>query len=98
MTTIALVPDTQRERGSYLGTKPLPTAYMSAFSLMGFVVSRYPEACSLLRAAGFKLVEQLGGADIIIDAPTRLPEIIELLRTNHISCEFSDIADTLYQA
>jgi len=44
------------------------------------------------------LEEQIGGADICIDNAMRLQEIKALLIANNIKCDFSDIADTFYQA
>jgi hypothetical protein len=44
------------------------------------------------------LDEQDGGTDIYIDNALRLQEIETLLAANKIRCDFSDIADTLYQA
>jgi hypothetical protein len=71
---------------------------MSDFSLMGFVVDRFPEACKILRSAGFQVTEQGGGADIEIDGSVQLPEIQSIFSSSDIGCEFSDIADTIYQA
>ncbi len=71
---------------------------MADFTVMGFVVDRYSEALDLLSSAGFRLDQQEGGTGIFIDTPCRLPEIGALMAVNNISCEFSDIADTLYQA
>lgn len=81
MTSIALVPRNPISRGTYLGTKSLPKNYMSDFSLMGFVVDSFPEACSILSSAGFQLTERVCGADIAIDNPARVPEIHRLFPT-----------------
>ena len=98
MGKIALLPCDIESRGKFLGNRELPDNYMGDFTLMGFVVDRYQEALTLLTAAGYYLDEQQGGADIYVDTPLQLPEIQTLLAANNIMCDFSDIADTLYQA
>jgi len=98
MGKIALLPYDIKSRGNYLGNRKLPDNYMGDFTLMGFVVDRYKEALILLTSAGYQLDEQDGGTDIYIDTAQRLQEIETLLVANKIRCNFSDIADTLYQA
>jgi hypothetical protein len=85
-------------RGKYLGSRKLPTNYMADFTLMGFVVDRYQEARALLISAGFRVDEQEGGSDISISSSGHLLKIKALLTAHDIRCDFSDIADTLYQA
>ena len=98
MGKIALLPSDCRSRGIYLGNKKLPDNYMADFTLMDFVVDRYQEALTLLTLEGYQLEEQIGGSDICIDDAKRLQEIKTLLTANNIRCDFSDIADTFYQA
>ena len=98
MGKIALLPNDIRSRGIYLGNKKLPDNYMADFTLMGFVVDLYQEALTLLTLEGYQLEEQMGGADICIDNVMHLQEIKALLIANNIRCDFSDIADTFYQA
>lgn len=98
MGTIALLPCDIKSRANYLGNRVLPINYMNDFSLMGFVVDRYQDACTLLASAGYRLDRQDGGTDINIDTPHHLPKIEALLTLHNIRCEWSDIADTLYQA
>jgi len=98
MGTIALLPCDSKSRANYLGTRELPTNYMGDFTLMGFVVDRYQDACTLLVSAGYQLNRQEGGMDINIETPLHLPEIQALLTANDIRCDWLDIADTLYQA
>lgn len=98
MGTIALVPCDCHSRAKYLGNRELPDNYMADFTLLGFVVGQYQQAVALLTAAGYRVEVQEGGADIRINTPSMLQEIKTLLTANHISCDLSDIADTLYQA
>ena len=98
MGKIALLPCDMNSRGKYLCNRKLPKNYMGDFTLMGFVVDRYQEALTLLTKSNYRLNEQKGGVDIYIDTPQDLQDIKALLTANNISCDFSDIADTLYQA
>ena len=97
MAKIALLPSDIISRKD-ICNKELPNNYMGDYTLMGFVVDNYHGARGLLSSVGYRLVQREGGTDIYIDTPSRLPEIRALLTANNISCEFSDIADTLYQA
>lgn len=98
MGKIAFLPCDINSRGKYLGSRELPNNYMGDFTLMGFVVDRYQEALTLLTSAGYQLEKHEGGIDIFIDTPRHLSEIKALLTRNNIRCDYSDIADTLYQA
>lgn len=98
MGKIALLPCDINSRGKYLGNRELPNNYMGDFTLMGFVVDRYQEALTLLTKSSYQLDEQEGGTDICFNSPLELQEIKALLTANNIKCDFSDIADTLYQA
>lgn len=98
MGKIALLPCDINSRGKYLGNRELPNNYMGDFTLMGFVVDRYQEALTLLTKSSYQLDEQEGGTDICFSSPLELQEIRALLTANNIKCDFSDIADTFYQA
>ena len=98
MGKIAILPCDINSRGKYLDNRALPSNYVEDFTLMGFIVDRYQEALTILTNDSYQLVEQQGGADIYIDSPQDLQQIKTLLRANNIRCDFSDIADSLYQA
>ena len=98
MGKVALLPCDTNSRGKYLANRELPNNYMADFTLMGFVVDRYQEAITVLTKSRYRLDEQEGGTDIAISTPLDLLEIKEILTANNISCDFSDIADTIYQA
>lgn len=98
MSILALVSGDLQSRGKYLDSRTLPDNYMADFTLMGFVVDRYQEARTLLISAGYRVDEQEGGSDIRITRPRHLQEIKALLTAHDIQCDFSDVADTLYQA
>lgn len=98
MSRLAVVPCDPESRGRYLGRKEIPANYMGDFSLPGFIVDPFPDACKLLLQAGYHLVELDGGADVAVDSPGAIREIQSLLSRSQIFCQFADVADTLYQA
>lgn len=98
MGKIAICAADANERAVYLQNRDLPVYYMEDFSLMGFVVSNYDEATLLLTEQGYRLEKVEGGADVVIDSPSQLLEIEQSLADNGISCAWTDIVDTLYQA
>jgi len=98
MAIVALVHSDSKRRSLYLESRGLPVHYMGDFSVMGFVVDHYREAFDLLQKAGYQLSRRGSGADILISSPRQCAEIRALMIDNDIACDFSDIADTLYQA
>ena len=98
MAIFPILPADIKSRAIYLNSRTLPVDYMEDFSLMGFVVDNYKEACALLLAAGYPLSQHQYGSDLVVERPAKILEISTLLMSNNINCTFSDIADTLYQA
>jgi len=98
MIKIVLIADDCRSKAAYLETCRLPDFYMEDFSIQGFAVQQYDNARDLLRCAGYTVLDKRGSADIIIDHVGQLRAIRSLFEQNGIQAEFSDIADTIYQA
>lgn len=98
MTAIALISNNSKNSGIFINNHELPENYMCDFSIMGFVVDNYQRAFTLLLTAGYRMVKKKGGAEIHIDNPRHITEIQTLFAVNNIRGDFSDIADTLYQA
>lgn len=98
MGKIALLPCDIQSKGKYLEKRKLPDNYMEDFSLMGFVVDRYQEALSILTNYSYQLDVHKAGTEIHINTPQDLQKIEKLLKANNVRCDFSDIADSLYQA
>lgn len=72
---------------------------MGDFSVMGFVVDRDDAAVALLTSRGYQSKQVESGVEIRIEGGSgQLLDIRNILSTENINCEFSDIADTLYQA
>jgi hypothetical protein len=85
-------------RARYLGSQELPDNYMGDFSMMGLVVDRYQDAVTLLLSLGYDLVQCDGGSEITIKSFAHIQHIKTDLGKKKITCDFSDIADTIYQA
>ncbi len=98
MFKIALLPHDVKTRGVYLGSRKLPSNYMADFSLMGFVVDRYEDALTVIKSSGYRVDMLVAGSDIRVEKSEDLTEIQALLQRNNICCDYSDIADSLYQA
>lgn len=98
MGRMAVVPCDPESRGRYLSRKDIPQNYMGDFSLPGFIVDPFTDACALLMQAGYHLDEMDGGADITVDSAHAIIAIQSLLSRSHVFCQFADVADTIYQA
>ena len=79
MTRLAVVACDPESRGRYLCGRDLPVQYMADFSILGFVVDRYPEACSVLRKAGYALEVHSDGTEISIDSRQEIAAVRSLL-------------------
>lgn len=51
---------------------------MADFTILGFVVDRYPAACSLLTRAGYDLIDLDGGADSTVSSRQEIGAIHNL--------------------
>jgi hypothetical protein len=98
MNKIVLCASDPTCRANYLGNLDLPDNYMCDFSVMGFVVDEYDSAVALLVSQGYQLNHVKGGAEIPIHAADQLLNIRSILAKENINCEYTDIADSLYQA
>ena len=96
--TIALLPEGTSSRERYLSNLTLPLNYMEDFSLMVFIVDRYPEAYDVLTSKGYSLQRSQSGIELTIARPEQIREIDSLLRSANIQTLFTVIADTIYQA
>ncbi len=98
MSKIVLCSDSVESRARYLGTRDLPEKYMEDFTLMGFVVDNYSAAVDLVKGAGYSIDDYGGTSEVEIPGPGSLTKIQSLFTAHNIHCDYSDIADTIYQA
>jgi hypothetical protein len=76
--------------------RPLPTFYMSDYSALGLLVDRPEEAVLVLGAHKYPLTEDDCGAEVAIDHPKRLQEMIPLLSAQGLGCEIADVVTEVY--
>ena len=98
MARITLIPDDCKSKAAFLESCALPDFYMEDFSIQGFAVDRYDDACDLLRRSGYTLLDKSVSVDIVIDRAEQLGAINVLFAQNGIRAQLTDIADTIYQA
>jgi hypothetical protein len=77
--------------------RPLPTFYMSDYSVLGLLVDRPEEAVRVLGEHKFPLTENDCGVEVGIDHPRRLQEMVQLLSTQGLGCEIADVVTEVYQ-
>lgn len=77
--------------------RPLPTFYMSDYSVLGLLVDRPEEAVRVLGAHRYALTEDDCGAEVSIDHPRRLQEVVRLLSAQGLGCEIADVVTEVYQ-
>jgi hypothetical protein len=77
--------------------RPLPTFYMSDYSVLGLLVDRPEEAVRILGEHKFPLTETECGAEVAIDHPGRLQEMVGLLSARGLGCEIGDVVSEVYQ-
>ncbi len=98
MNRVVLCQSDAVSRANYLQNLTLPDNYMGDYTVMGLVVYRYDKAVALLKSSGYQLEQVDGCNEVVIDSPNQLLIIQNILAAEEIYCEYSDIADTLYQA
>ena len=77
--------------------RPLPTFYMSDYSVLGLLVDRPEQAIRILGEHKYPLTEDDCGAEVAIDHPKRLQELVRLLSAQGLGCEIADVVTEVYQ-
>lgn len=98
MKRVVMCHSAAQSRANYLQSQVLPDNYMGDYTVMGLIVDRYDDAIAFLASFGYQLESKNGYSEVLIDSPKQLTVIKNILATEDIYCEHSDIADTLYQA
>jgi len=89
--------DRHQPRECYVIARPLPTFYMSDYSVLGLLVDNLDEAVGVLGRNHFSLTEEAGDIEVAVETPGRLPEIVQVLKENGIGCEIADVVGGIYQ-
>ncbi|MCP3887915.1 MAG: hypothetical protein GY702_03450 [Desulfobulbaceae bacterium] len=98
MITLPLVPESCEARCLYLEQCILPLFYMEDFTLLGFKIREFEIAKNILVEGGYKLTDKGVGIEIHLRGYTEIEGVKKLLDIHQIEADFSDIADTFYQA
>ncbi len=85
------------EHLKYSDCRPLPTSYMSEYSVLGLFVDKLGQAIQALSGNGFYVTGQVFGAELDIGDSARVPEIVEMLLGPGIYCSIGDVIDSVYQ-
>lgn len=88
--------DTENHR-CYLKGEHLPAFYMEDFSIMGLTVEDMDRAVATLLRNGIDVEKEEALAMAHIDGLTGMKTVLNLLQSNGISFEMTDIADQIYQ-
>ena len=79
--------------------RSLPNFYMADYSVQGIVVDSLAETGRILEANGYRVEVSNAKhrAEVTVDAPGRLWDILELLRGSGISSSVGDTIDNIYR-
>jgi len=88
----------QTKPGKFLTLcRPLPTFYISDYSVLGLLVDGPEEAVRILGEHRFPLSENECGAEVAIENPRRLQEMVQFLSSHGLGCEIADVVTEVYQ-
>lgn len=77
--------------------RPLPTFYMSDYSVLGLLVNRPEEAVRVLGDNKYSLTDDDCGVEVAIDHPHHLQDVRRLLSAHGIDSEIGDVVHEIYQ-
>ncbi len=86
-----------RSHCCYLKSEHLPAFYMEDFSVMGLTVENIETAVAALQRNGVEIRQDDTLAMAHIDGLTGMKKVLNLLQSNGIVFELTDIADQIYQ-
>jgi hypothetical protein len=81
----------------YLPDSSLPTFYMEDYTVLGLRVGNLGAALRLLEKKGIALFKESGCIELFVERRDQIPPIIQLLKSNDISCDITDIVEHVYQ-
>ena len=81
----------------YLPDNSFPSFYMEDYTVLGLRVGNLDAAVSLLEKNGIRIFESPGFHELSIEKRDEIPNIIQLLNANGISCLIADIVEQMYQ-
>jgi hypothetical protein len=75
----------------------LPSFYMEDFTVLGLRVGNLDAALRLLEKNGISIFKSPGYCELSIQQRDQIPQIIQLLNANDITCTIADILEQVYQ-
>ena len=75
----------------------LPAFYMEDYTVLGLRVGDLAEAVRVLEKNGIHIYQGSGYSELSFETKDRIPQIIQLLNANDISCVMTDIVEQVYQ-
>ena len=75
----------------------LPSFYMEDYTVLGLRVGNLDAAVRLLKKNGISIFKSPGYSELSIEKRDEIPNIIQLLNANDISCVIADIVEQVYQ-
>jgi hypothetical protein len=85
------------DKAIYLTDMPLPSFYMEDYTVLGFRVDNLDAALRVLEKNGISTSRRSGYGELSIDQRNQIPDLIQLLNANDISCDIADIVEQVYQ-
>ena len=74
-----------------------PPFYMEDFSVLGLRVGNLTTAVRVLEKNGIRIHKAQGFSELFLQKKDQIPDIIQLLNENDISCAIADIVEHVYQ-
>ena len=75
----------------------LPAFYMEDYTVLGLRVGDLAEAVRVLEKNGIRICKSPGYNELSFEQRDQIPQIIQLLNANGISCVMADIVEQVYQ-
>ncbi len=85
------------DTASCLPDSSLPSFYMEDYTVLGLRVGDLSEAVRILEKNDIPIYKNPGFSELSFKQRDEIPQIIQLLNANDISCVMADIVEQVYQ-
>lgn len=96
MPRLPILP-TNSDATNCLPDSSLPSFYMEDYTVLGLRVGDLAEAVRILEINGIRIYKSPGFSEVSFEQRDQIPQIIQLLTANDISCVMTDIVEQVYQ-
>ncbi len=97
MLRLPLITKTKAGHDGGHPSEPMPLFYMNDFSRLGLHVRSCAEAIHVLEQHRYALVQEGRGYHVRLAKAAQVPEVVQLLNGQGVSCELTDVVDQIYQ-